>query len=178
MHVKESLLFDWMKFGSYRLINYIWPYMAVPPSSHTPHLFHLVLDQLCPMDSVHFYIILVQHWNLIFSLWPARWTQLRMRDRVTSKRLTASTYLLIHLCIPVLQTFGLPIQYMLFVEKSVPHKFDQRCKPNTWSFYMTTVINHFYPRNPYEATGMVKRPWDQQVFQLCHSYISRLHIVK
>ena len=70
MHVKESLLFDWMKFGSYRLINYIWPYMAVPPSFHTPHMFHLVLDQLCPMDSVHFNIILVQHWNLIFSLWP------------------------------------------------------------------------------------------------------------
>ena len=41
----------------------------------------------------------------------------------------------------------------------------RKCNPSTWSSNIRGMWRlTFYPRNPYEATGMVKRPWDQQVF--------------
>ena len=35
--------------------------------------------------------------------------------------------------------------------------------------------NYFFPRNPFEATGIVKRPWDQQVSQTLNDHALALH---
>ena len=46
----------------------------------------------------------------------------------------------------------------------------RKCNPSTWSSNIRGMWRlTFYPRNPYEATGMVKRPWDQQVFFLSNA---------
>ena len=46
----------------------------------------------------------------------------------------------------------------------------RKCNPSTWSSNIQGMWRlTFYPRNPYEATGMVKRPWDQQVFFLSNA---------
>ena len=34
---------------------------------------------------------------------------------------------------------------------------------------------YFCPRNPFEATGIVKRPWDQQVFRTLNDHTLALH---
>lgn len=154
---KNALCLDWMEYGRYHLISDVCSTKICKDSS--------VLGQVI-QHTVHF--------NLSGSGWTVesgisimtpklvhisfRWTLPRMRDRVTSKRLTASGYSLIY-----------DSQYYCQIP-TINMVCEENVTSSTWSSNIQGMWRlTFYPRNPYEATGMVKRPWDQQVFFLSNA---------